>query len=156
MAHGDLETQVAVRVRDLARQTVQDHLDLRAENEVLLAEVKVMLGMSADAKGMVMRTEAPRESTAKAQTSQKLSIRLSAGEKPPSPSAGRSPTTTLDARHRLIINGSLAPDQLPRDQPTAGTSVSTSPATSGTPNPNSPYPSDPGPAHQKKASTKQS
>jgi hypothetical protein len=35
----------------------------------------LMLGMSADAKGVVMRTEALREATAKAQTSRKLSAR---------------------------------------------------------------------------------
>jgi hypothetical protein len=41
----------------------------------------VVLGMSADAKGVVMRTEALREPTAKAQASRKLTTRLSAGEK---------------------------------------------------------------------------
>jgi hypothetical protein len=198
LVHGDLEAQVAVRFRDLARQAVQDHLDLRAENEVLLVDVvdvdgvprgrsevgrqrglatifgevvvdrvayrerghpdlhpadavlnlpvekhshglrrlavveatrgsfgqavtaigratgqqvgkrqiealtvraaadvdafyaqrrpapaddKVVLAMSADAKGVVMRAEALREATAKAQASRKLSTRLSAGEK---------------------------------------------------------------------------
>jgi hypothetical protein len=39
------------------------------------------LGMSADAKGVVMRREALRPATAKAATSQKLATRLSAGEK---------------------------------------------------------------------------
>jgi hypothetical protein len=29
VAHGDLETRVAARFWDLARQAVQDHLDLR-------------------------------------------------------------------------------------------------------------------------------
>jgi len=198
LAHGDLETQVAVRFWDLARQAVQDHLDLRAEREEILAEVvdadgvgrgraetgrervlatifgdvvvdrvayrqrgcsdlhpadavlnlpaemrshglrrlaaveatrgsfaaavqaigratrqrvgkrqvealtvraaadvegfyaqrrppscpdDVVLGMSADAKGVVMRQEALREPTAKAQASRKLTTRLSAGEK---------------------------------------------------------------------------
>jgi hypothetical protein len=198
LAHGDLETQVAARFWDLARQAVQDHLDLRAAREELLAEVvdadgvargraetgrervlatifgdvvvdriayrerghpdlhpadavlnlpaemhshglrrlaalevtrgsfaqaveaidratrqrvgkrqvealtvraaadvdgfyaqrrpqscpdDVVLAMSADAKGVVMRQEALREATAKAQASQKLATRLSAGEK---------------------------------------------------------------------------
>ena len=36
---GDLETEVAARFLDLARQAVQDHLDLRAAGEELLAEV---------------------------------------------------------------------------------------------------------------------
>jgi hypothetical protein len=39
LAHGDLETQVAARFWDLARQAVQDHLDLRASREEILAEV---------------------------------------------------------------------------------------------------------------------
>jgi hypothetical protein len=198
LAHGDLETQVAVRFWDLARQAVQDHLDLRAQREEILTEVvdadgvgrgrvetgrervlatifgdvvvdrvayrqrgcsdlppadavlnlpaemhshglrrlaaveatrgsfaaavaaigratrqrvgkrqvegltvraaadvegfyaqrrppscpdDVVLGMSADAKGVVMRQEALREPTAKAQASRKLTTRLSAGEK---------------------------------------------------------------------------
>jgi hypothetical protein len=198
LTHGDLETQVATRFWDLARQAVQDHLDLRAEREELLADVvdadgvargraetgrervlatifgdvvvdriayrerghsdlhpadavlnlpaemhshglrrlaaleaargsfaqaveaigratgqrvgkrqvevltvraavdvdgfyaqrrpqscpdDVVLAMSADAKGVVMRREALREATAKAQASQKLATRLSAGEK---------------------------------------------------------------------------
>lgn len=198
LAHGDLETQVAARFWDLARQAVQDHLDLRAEREEILPEVvdadevgrgraetgrervlatifgdvvvdriayrergcpdlhpadavlnlpaemhshglrrlaaveatrgsftqaveairratrqrvgkrqvealtvraaadvegfyaqrrpqgspdAVVLAMSADAKGVVMRREALREGTAKAQASQKLATRLSAGEK---------------------------------------------------------------------------
>jgi hypothetical protein len=41
----------------------------------------VVLAMSADAKGVVMRREGLREPTAKAQASRKLSTRLSAGEK---------------------------------------------------------------------------
>ena len=41
----------------------------------------VVLGMSADAKGVVMRREALREGTAKARASQKLQTRLTAGEK---------------------------------------------------------------------------
>jgi hypothetical protein len=41
----------------------------------------VALAMSADAKGVVVLTEALRPSTAKARTSQKLASRLSAGEK---------------------------------------------------------------------------
>jgi hypothetical protein len=198
LTHGDLETQVATRFWDLARQAVQDHLDLRASREELLAQVvdadgagrgraetgrervlatifgdvvvdriayrqrghrdlhpadavlnlstemhshglrrlasveatrgsfaqavaaigratrqrvgkrqvemltvraaadvdgfyvqrrppscpdDVVLAMSADAKGVVMRPEALREATAKAQASQKLATRLSAGEK---------------------------------------------------------------------------
>src|SRR5262249_28219826 len=39
LAHGELETQIWDRVRDLARQALQDHLDLRAEREERLAEV---------------------------------------------------------------------------------------------------------------------
>jgi hypothetical protein len=198
LTHGDLETQVASRFWDLARQAVQDHLDLRAEREEILVEVVgadgvgrgrgetgrerilatifgdvvvdriayrergcsdlhpadavlnlpvemhshglrrlaaveatrgsfgqaveaigratrqrvgkrqvealtvraavdvdgfyaqrrprscpdgVVLAMSADAKGVVMRREALREATAKARASQKLATRLSAGEK---------------------------------------------------------------------------
>jgi hypothetical protein len=198
LTHGDLENQVAARFWDLARQAVQDHLDLRAQREEILAEVvgadgvgrgrgetgreralatifgdvvvdrvayrergcsdlhpadavlnlpaemhshglrrlaaveatrgsfaqaveaigratrqrvgkrqvealtvraavdvegfyaqrrpqaspdDVVLAMSADAKGVVMRREALREDTAKAQASQKLATRLSAGEK---------------------------------------------------------------------------
>jgi hypothetical protein len=41
----------------------------------------VVLAMSADAKGVVMRHEALRPTTAKAQASKKLTTRLSAGEK---------------------------------------------------------------------------
>jgi hypothetical protein len=48
LAHGDLETQLAARFRDLARQAVQDHLDLRAQREELLAEV-------VDADGVARR-----------------------------------------------------------------------------------------------------
>jgi hypothetical protein len=198
LGHADLETQIAGRVRDLARQALQDHLDLRAQREQRLDEVVdadgvqrsraqagrdrglatifgevvvgrvayrewgypdlypadaalnlpaekhshglrrlasieacrgsfaqasaaiaratgqsvgkrqvealsvraaadveafyaqrrpdpvgqgLVLGMSADAKGVVMRAEALREATAKAQTSRKLATRLSAGEK---------------------------------------------------------------------------
>jgi hypothetical protein len=198
LAHGDLETEVAARFLDLARQAVQDHLDLRAAGEELLTGVvdaagvargrvetgrervlatifgdvvvdrvayrqrgfpdlhpadavlnlpvemhshglrrlavvesvrgsfgqavdaigratgqrvgkrqvealtvraaadvdgfyaqrrppgcpdEVVLGMSADAKGVVMRREALRAGTAKARASQKLQTRLSAGEK---------------------------------------------------------------------------
>ena len=40
-----------------------------------------VLAMSADAKGVVMRPEALRAPTAKARTSQKLTTRLSAGER---------------------------------------------------------------------------
>ena len=39
LAHGDLETQTAARFWDLARQAVQDHLDLRAAEEQILPEV---------------------------------------------------------------------------------------------------------------------
>jgi hypothetical protein len=46
LAHGDLETQLAVRFRDLARQAVQDHLDLRAQREELLAEVVDAAGVT--------------------------------------------------------------------------------------------------------------
>jgi hypothetical protein len=198
LAHGDLETQIATRFWDLARQAVQDHLDLRAADEQILTDVVdaeavprgrvetgrervlatvfgavvvdrlayrqrgcsdlhpadavlnlplemhshglrrlaaveatrgsfgqaveaigratrqrigkrqvealtvraasdvegfydqrrpqscadgVVLAMSADAKGVVMRREALRETTAKAQASKKLTSRLSAGEK---------------------------------------------------------------------------
>lgn len=45
------------------------------------AEPGLALGMSADAKGIVMRTEALRAATAKTAPSRKLSTRLSAGEK---------------------------------------------------------------------------
>jgi hypothetical protein len=198
LTHGDLETQIAARFWDLARQAVQDHLDLRAAEEQILTDVVdveavprgrietgrervlatvfgavvvdrlayrqrgcsdlhpadavlnlpvemhshglrrlaaveatrgsfgqaveaigratrqrigkrqvealtvraaadvegfydqrrpqscadgVVLAMSADAKGVVMRREALRETTAKAQASKKLTSRLSAGEK---------------------------------------------------------------------------
>ncbi len=55
LAHGDLETQLAARFRDLARQAVQDHLDLRAQREELLAEV-------VDADGVArQRAETGRE-----------------------------------------------------------------------------------------------
>lgn len=198
LAHGELETQIATRFWDLARQAVQDHLDLRAADEQILTDVVdaeavprgrvetgrervlatvfgavvvdrlayrqrgcsdlhpadavlnlpvgmhshglrrlaaveatrgsfgqaveaiaratrqrigkrqvealtvraaadvegfydqrrpqpcadgVVLAMSADAKGVVMRREALRETTAKAQASKKLTSRLSAGEK---------------------------------------------------------------------------
>src|SRR5262249_5197563 len=39
LTHGDLETQVTDRFWDLARQAVQDHLDLRAAGEQILPEV---------------------------------------------------------------------------------------------------------------------
>jgi hypothetical protein len=48
LAHGELETQIWDRVRDLARQALQDHLDLRAEREERLAEV-------VDADGVTRR-----------------------------------------------------------------------------------------------------
>ena len=46
LAHGDLEAQLAARFRDLARQAVQDHLDLRAQREELLAEVVDAVGVT--------------------------------------------------------------------------------------------------------------
>jgi hypothetical protein len=46
LAHGELETQIWAMVRDLARQALQDHLDLRAEREERLVEV-------VDADGIV-------------------------------------------------------------------------------------------------------
>jgi hypothetical protein len=48
LAHGDLESQVAVRFWDMARQAVQDHLDLRAEREEILAEVVDADGWAVD------------------------------------------------------------------------------------------------------------
>jgi len=55
LAHGDLEAKVAARFRDLARQAVQDHLDLRAAGEQILAEV-------VDAEGILRgRVETGRE-----------------------------------------------------------------------------------------------
>lgn len=44
-------------------------------------QTRLALGMSADAKGVVMRTEALRAATAKTAPSRKLATRLSAGEK---------------------------------------------------------------------------
>jgi hypothetical protein len=55
LTHGDLETQVTARFWDLARQAVQDHLDLRAVEEQILPEV-------VDAEGVHRgRVEAGRE-----------------------------------------------------------------------------------------------
>jgi len=239
LAHGDLETCIATRFRDLARQAVQDHLDLRAEREVLLAEVvdadgvargrvevgrqrglatvfgevivdrvayrerghadlhpadavlnlptekhshglrrfaaveatrgsfgqavaaieratgarvgkrqvealtvraatdvdgfyaqrrphragdEVVLGMSADAKGVVMRAQALRKATAKAQASQKLATRLSAGEK-------RSRKRMAEV---VSVFDCVPAVRTPQDiLPTPGQSVSAAPVTTG-------------------------
>jgi hypothetical protein len=55
LAHGELETQIAARFWDLARQAVQDHLDLRAAGEEILVDV-------VDAEGVArVRVETGRE-----------------------------------------------------------------------------------------------
>jgi hypothetical protein len=82
-------------------------------------EQGLVLGMSADAKGVVMRTEALREATAKAQTSRKLSARLSAGEK-----RGRKRmaevVTVFDATPavRTVADIMPTPGRQPRSGPT--------------------------------------
>ena len=39
LSHGELEERLQVDARELFRQLLQDHLDLRAHNEIRLAEV---------------------------------------------------------------------------------------------------------------------
>jgi hypothetical protein len=69
------------QVEALTVRAAADVVGFYAQRRPQASADSVVLAMSADAKGVVMRREALRETTAKAQASKKLTTRLSAGEK---------------------------------------------------------------------------
>jgi hypothetical protein len=107
------------QVEALAVRAAADIADFYAARRPESATDDTVLGMSADAKGVVMRREALRPATAKAATSQKLTTRLSAGEKRNRKRMAEV-VTVFDSTPapRTVVDILPAPGQTPRPGPT--------------------------------------
>jgi hypothetical protein len=115
------------QISELTARAAADLEQLYATRDLPAGPDAPVLGLSFDAKGIVMRPEALRAGTAKAATSQKLTTRLSKGEKRNRKRMAEvgsvvgvvpAPRTPAD-----IIAATTTPDERPRTRPAGPATV---------------------------------